>query len=231
LPHKNSRFKAVLFDLDGTLVEFKFKVKESRLAMIEKLRRDGFDVGAMNEKTRTQAIIDEAQRQCDNGKRETSSHDFKKVKRELYDILNGFEFEALAETRPHPEALSVLKMIKESQILSGIVTNSGRLPVNSILHEFGFSPYLSTIITRDEMKKMKPMPDGLLEALEQLRLTSDDALYVGDSVIDIEAARAARMKCASVSTGLYRSEELRKFSPDYALDTLDGLHKVLFDNR
>lgn len=220
-------FKAVLFDLDGTLVEFKFKVKESRIAMIELLEKLKYDSGKWTDSMRTQEIIDGAEDQWRNSPDLQRLHNFEEVRGEIFKLLDGFEFEALSEARPHKDSVYILRKLKHSEILTGIVTNSGRAPVESVITEFGFEPYLSILITRNEMEKLKPNPHGLLLAMKKLRATGEESLYVGDSTIDIEAARLAKMKCASVSTGLYRIDALRKFSPDYAINSLEELEAIV----
>lgn len=224
---KSSRFKSVLFDLDGTLVEFKFKVRESRLALIELLRARGYDTSSWSDTTRTQDIIDQAKLQWRKSSQLQSEHDFKDILAEIFKVLDGFEFDALSQARPHNDSLAILRKIKHAEILTGIVTNSGRAPVESVVKEFGFEPYLSILITRNEMPKLKPYPDGLLLAMKELRVTPEESVYVGDSTIDIEAAKIAKMKCVAVSTGLYQIETLRKYSPDYAIKSLTELEDIV----
>jgi phosphoglycolate phosphatase len=219
-------FKAVLFDLDGTLVEFKFKVKESRLALIELLKKKGFDDRSWTETTRTQRIIDDAETQWRNSENLREGQDFDSVRRELYRLLDDFEYDALLCAKPHAGSIYILRKLKDAQLMSGIVTNSGRGPVEMMLRESGFLSYLSVLVTRNEMKRMKPDPSGLLEAMKKLEVKHEETLYVGDSVIDIEAARAAKIKCASVATGLYRADILREHSPDYLIDAIEELEKI-----
>lgn len=220
-------FKSVLFDLDGTLVEFKFKVKESRVAMIEFLKSKNYDSTPWADNMKTQEIIDQALEQWKNSEELQRAHDFKDIHSELFHILDGFEFEALSQARPHNDSVSILRKIKHAEILTGIVTNSGRAPVESVIKEFGFEPYLSVLVTRNEMEKLKPNPHGLIYAMEQLQVTPEESLYVGDSTIDIQAARLAKMKCASVSTGLYHIDALKKLSPDYAVRSLEELEDIV----
>ena len=222
------RFKAVFFDLDGTLVEFKFKVRESRIALIELLKSKGFDVSLLNEATRTQLLVDEAERQWAALNLLKEKERFDVLKKEIYSILDDFEFQALREAKLHDDSLQILRRLASENISMALVTNSGRRPVDSVLHKFGFQDYLSVVVTRDEMKKMKPMPDGILLALERMGLQSRDVLYVGDSVIDVEAARSAKMWSASVATGLFSKEALEKMSPDFLLGRLEDLENVVF---
>jgi HAD superfamily hydrolase (TIGR01549 family) len=223
-----SEFKAILFDLDGTLIEFKFKVKESRIAMIELLKKEGYDTSSWSDTIRTQEIIDTAKEQWKTSPPLQSAKSFDNVQAEIFRLLDEFEFEGLSQSRPHEGAVAILRRVKHSEILTGIVTNSGRAPVESILTDFGFSPYLSIVITRNEMEKLKPHPHGLIRAMKELKVEPAETLYVGDSLIDIEAARRAQMKCASVSTGTYQHEALVKLGPDYAFRNLEELeHSVL----
>ena len=208
-------------------MEFKFKVKESRVAMIDYLRSENYDVDRWTETMRTQEIIDGAREQWNVSKELQSRHDFKNILSGIFRLLDSFEFEALSQARPHSDSVHVLSKIKHAEILTGIVTNSGRAPVESVIKEFGFEPYLSILVTRNEMAKLKPHPHGLILAAEQLRVRPEESLYVGDSTIDIEAARLAKMKCASVSTGLFHLDALRSHSPDYAISSLTELESIV----
>ncbi|HYB04550.1 MAG TPA: HAD family hydrolase [Nitrososphaerales archaeon] len=220
-------FKAVLFDFDGTLVEFNFPVKESRLAMIELLKKRNYDSSVWSDSMRTQDIIDQAREQWRKSGDLRSNHTFEEIKNAIFRLLDDFESNALKEVNAHRDSLPVLRKIRHAEILTGIVTNSGRAPVESVIKEFGFEPYISILVTRNEMEKLKPYPHGLLYAMQQLRVTADESLYVGDSTIDIEAARLAKMKCASVSTGLYHIDALRQHSPDFALTSLVEIEPIV----
>jgi phosphoglycolate phosphatase len=219
------KFKAVLFDLDGTLVEFRFKVKESRLAMIEWLKGNGFHTDDFTEETKTQKIFQAVKEQSDSG---IVSINFDSAKKSLSDILEKFEFESFKVARPHPGSLRLLKRLKDDQILTALVTNSGRHPVDSVLGTFGFLPYFSTIITRDEMKLMKPEPDGILKAIDELNVEKEVSIYVGDSTIDIQAARKAGIPCIALSQGMYSGQILAKEEPDYLISDIGEVERIVF---
>ena len=227
----HEKFKAVLFDLDGTLIEFKFPVRESRIAMFDFLRRNGYNVEHFNDDMRTQDLIDEAEIQWSRSEKLKGLHTFVDLRESLFRILDDFEFESIGSSKPLPGCLNTLRKISETGLTMGLVTNSGRAPVISILSDYGFLPYMEVVITRNEMTRMKPSPDGLLEATRLLQLEPSDILYVGDSVLDIEAANRAGIKCASIPTGSYPVESLRKMSPDFIFETMRDLESILLSNR
>ncbi len=175
--------------------------------MIDLLVAKNYDPSSWTETMRTQEIIDQAQEQWRNSKELQNDHDFRDVHSDIFRLLDGFEFDALSQARPHPDSVSVLRKIKHAEILTGIVTNSGRAPVQSVIKEFGFEPYLSILVTRNEMEKLKPNPHGLLYAMKELRVRPEETLYVGDSTIDIEAAKTCKNE---VRGGLYRSVSHRR---------------------
>lgn len=226
MPGENkARFKAVLFDLDGTLVEFKFKVKESRLAIIDWLSKNGFETSKLTPETKTQRIFEQVETQCNS---KVDGISFESARKSMSAILEEFEFQSFAEAKPHPGSLQLLKKLKDEQILTAIVTNSGRRPVDSVLGTFGFLPYIRLIITRDEMKKMKPEPDGLLSAIDRLKVEKSQAVYIGDSVIDIQAARKAGIISIALSQGMSSGQILAKEEPDYLISRIEEVEEIVF---
>jgi HAD superfamily hydrolase (TIGR01549 family) len=219
------KFKAVLFDLDGTLVEFRFKVKESRLAMIEWLHENGFDTENFSAETKTQRIFDEIKIQTE---KRTKPRSFDSVKKSLSDILEKFEFESFTVAKPHPGSIRLLKRLKDEQIPSAVVTNSGRKPVDYVLSAFGFLPYLSLVVTRDEMNSMKPEPDGIVKAIHELGVGKAESVYVGDSIIDIQAAHRAGVTCIALSQGIHSGQELIKEGPEYVISHIEEVEDILF---
>ncbi|MHB8565919.1 MAG: HAD family hydrolase [Nitrososphaerales archaeon] len=216
-----STYKAVLFDLDGTLIEFKFKVKESRQAILEMLGLKGHELSKSSTDGRTQTLIDEVEK--------SAGVDFSKLKLEIHRILDSFETAAFKEAKVHPGAIDTLRRISSSGILTAVVTNSGRAPVDGLLLHHGFLQYLELVVTRDEVERIKPSPDGILAALQKLEVEKKEALYVGDSVLDIEASRAAGVKCVSVASGLYDAKDLVKFRPDYLIHRIEELTNIVFN--
>ena len=222
---RTQSFKVVLFDLDGTLIEFKFKVIESRKAVIDMLQGRGFDTKELTPEMRTQNLLNETRRQIENSSRLGS---FEEMKEEISKVLDRFEIQAFNEARVHPGSLPILKKITSKGIRAAVVTNSGRVPVDLLLENFGFSPYLSLIVTRNEVERLKPDPQGILRALEALQARREDSIYVGDSIIDVQAARAAKVSSVAVASGLYKAEELMEHGPDFLIQRIEELEGIVF---
>jgi phosphoglycolate phosphatase len=221
---RSSKFTAVLFDLDGTLIEFKFEAKKSRVHMISWLNGIGFDTGELSNESKTQEILQYVRTKCSS----FGSLSYPQIKESLYGILDDYEFKAFSIARPHPGSLGLLKDLKSKQMLCGLVTNSGRKPVDSILGAFGFLHYLSTVITRDEVENLKPEPDGLLAAIRDLRVSAEQSVYVGDSILDIRAAKKADMACIALSEGMYDRETLAQEKPDFMVSKIEDVEKIIF---
>jgi HAD superfamily hydrolase (TIGR01549 family) len=220
------RFKAILFDLDGTLVEFKFDVKASRRAMISWLSQRDFDTSGLSELTRTQTIIDEAARQCDS--KGNDKENFESIRHSLSDVLDEFEIKAFEEAKPQVNALKTLESLRNHHVLEAIVTNSGRTAVNRIIDKYGFSKYVEFVLTRNEMGALKPNPEGIEKALKLLGLGNSDVAYVGDSTIDIEAARNAGITSIAVASGIYNHQVLAKSAPDYLIPDIKDVEVIVF---
>jgi phosphoglycolate phosphatase len=205
--------RAVLFDVDGTLVSYTFDVVGTRMVLIGELTRLGFDVSALNTTSLTQLILDAARSQIDAGR---VNADYKSVKSHFYSILDGFEEQSAREARPLDGVHETLGKLQGSVRL-GVLTNSGRRATNVALRRAGLVDYFDIILTRDDVPEMKPRSDGLRKAVSMLSVSGSDVLYVGDSVSDIKAARSAGVKVASVVTGSYSAEKLRLEGPDYLI--------------
>ena len=82
-------------------------------------------------------------------------------------------------------------------------------------------------LTREDTRAMKPSPEGLIEAVSIVSLPPEDVYYVGDSPLDVVAAKAAGVKMVSVTTGNYSAERLRSEGADYVIASLSQLVPVL----
>ncbi len=220
--------KAVLLDLDGTLVEFKFNVKDAKNAMIAWLGKNGFSTTNLSDSLKSQEIIDRAQAQWSSSRDLQTRMEFENVKESLFLLLEEFEYKGFLEAEAFPGSVEFLKTLADSNVPSAIVTNSGRKPVNFAIEKFGFQPYVTQVITRNDVKKLKPYPDSLLLALELLGIGNKDTIYVGDSVIDIEAARRAGIKSVGLLSGMLDKQILSQARPDFMIRDISELAQLVF---
>lgn len=126
-------------------------------------------------------------------------------------VWGRFEDEWLAEYREHfvqeefagmvpfPETFHVLDALKEKGVALGVASN--RLSPNRPIEAMGMRGYFSSALGMGDVEKGKPAPDMIVKALEELGFSKEEALYVGDTEGDMEAAAAAGVRSMGLTTG------------------------------
>ena|SRR5215831_8593847 len=214
---------AAIFDLDGTLVTFRFDVKGTREALLHELEVRGLSTSGLGQGTPTQKILEAARTQIPG----ESDSEFEELRRVSYDILDKFELASAPTTEPLPGAMETLDLLKSEKIRLAVLTNSGRKAAMEILGRSGLTGFFEFVLTRDETETMKPRPEGIDKAISLLCLPKSDVWYVGDSPYDIMAAKQAGIKVASVATGNYTPKRLKEEGADRVMLSITELPQVL----
>jgi phosphoglycolate phosphatase len=135
-------------------------------------------------------------------------------------ILDQFEAEAALAAELRPDAVLTLRRLRGVPLELVLLTNSGRNATDRLLQRFALAPFFRFVLSRNDVTRLKPAPEGLEQALGLLRMDAPDVIYVGDSVLDVQAAKAARLKIVSITSGVHPAEKLRAAAPDYVVDSL-----------
>ncbi|WP_105200075.1 MULTISPECIES: HAD-IA family hydrolase [unclassified Pseudoalteromonas] len=98
-----------------------------------------------------------------------------------------------------------------------LVTNKARCFTEALLQQLGIASHFQVIVCGDDGKK-KPSPEPLLKACQQLGVEPAQALMIGDSKSDLLAAQAAAMDALALSGGYHQGEDLRQYNPEYLCD-------------
>ena len=105
----------------------------------------------------------------------------------------------------------------------GVVTTKRKDMAYRGLEVTGLLPYFSTIVTFNDVSKVKPDPEPIEKALSALEAEGHEAIMVGDSYHDILAGKNAGTKTAGVSWSIKGEDYLRTFQPDIMLDVMTDL--------
>jgi pyrophosphatase PpaX len=177
---------AVLFDWDGTLVD---TIPMIYRANVVALREFGITMSR-------------------EWYRERYTPDWRRSYRELgipeaqwNDVAARWAQEMRAgRPRALPHARPAIRRLRAHGIRLGLVTASTRNVVEHNLGRLNLDRTFESIRYADDVKRSKPHPDALLEALDELGVGADDAIYVGDTTVDLEMARAAGTPFVAVGT-------------------------------
>ncbi len=118
-------------------------------------------------------------------------------------------------TRPYPGILPLLGKLKARGTKMAIVSNKLQPAVTELNKRF-FSEYITVAVGESATVRRKPCPDAVLEALRLLGSSPENALYAGDSEVDIETAENAGMNGITVLWGFRDEDFLRAFRPEAA---------------
>ena len=103
-------------------------------------------------------------------------------------------------TKPYPGIMPLLRRLKEAGKATAVVSNKFDAATKALCQRF-FGPLIDVAIGESEQVARKPAPDTVIEALRLLGISSQRAVYVGDSEVDLATAANCAMPCISVLWG------------------------------
>lgn len=189
---------AVLFDLDGTLLDtaLDFQTATNQLLTTEGMAPLG-QGGIRPHVTNGSVGIIRSVFGI-----ETSNPDFSRLQEQL---LTNYRACLIDKTSLFPGLKSSLELLKEKSIPWGVVTNKPFLYAEPIVKTL--LPDCAVLVCPDHVKGSKPDPEGLFLATSELGVEAKNCLYIGDHKRDIDAGRAAGMETIAVGWGYIDHDE------------------------
>jgi len=205
--------KAVIFDLDGTIVDFNIDFKAARAEVVHLLTKQGLPSSLLSVNESVFVTLKKAEKHMkENGK---EKQEFAKLKENVISVVERYEAKAAHETNLVPGILETFKTLKRMKLKIALFTANGEKSTNHILRRFRLRQFFDTIITRESVLAVKPDPAHLEATLRALKVRPEEAIVVGDSVRDMECARQLKVLAVGVATGLSSIEDLTSAGADY----------------
>ena len=225
--------KAVLFDLDGTLID----TAADFVRIIGKMSREN-DWQAPPETEIREQVSAGASAMVQLMLRHNDQLEVSEV--ELLDFrqqfLDDYEAEICVDSCVFSELEAVLTTLEEKNVPWGIVTNKPRYLAEQLLSQMQLDERCAVLICPDDVSRSKPDPEPMYMALEKLEIPRGAAgcvLYIGDHIRDIEAGNAAGMPTILAAYGYIPPEDqknLKKWGADYITNTPEELNQLLLSS-
>ncbi len=210
--------KAVIFDLDGTIVDFNLDYKSVRAEVIQLLAKQGFPPSIFSMKESIFSMLKKVEIYMKNNGR--GEHDVARVKEAMLSVASRHELEAARTTSLMPGIPETLKTLKKMNLKTAIFTVNGERSTSYILSCFRLKRFFDATITRESVSAVKPDSVHLEVALKALNIGSEEAIVVGDSKWDMMCASELDVVAVGVPTGISSPKELMRAGATYLISSL-----------
>ena len=146
----------------------------------------------------------------------------------LADFKTAYAAICEDHTKPYDGILDMLTALRERGIRVAVVSNKFDAATKKLCAKY-FGELVEVAIGERAGVRKKPAPDTVYEALKELGVTADHAVYIGDSDVDIQTARNCGMPCISVTWGLRDEDFLLASGATTPVDTPDMLLKLIIE--
>ena len=211
--------RAVIFDLDGTLVGAPTPFSEIKERLRERLLEMGIEENLLGDLTPMYETLLKVS--------EKTGIDFER----LHSIQVELETERMRESFLFEGALDVLEYLRGKGVKIGLVTRSSRKAAEFALEKNGIAEYFDSIVAREDVQpeELKPNPGQILKALSELNVPPEKAIAVGDHGYDVLASRkAGTLSVLVTGHDSGRMSFSVEAEPDFEVSDLRGL-KGLFE--
>ncbi len=216
------KFKAVLFDLDGTLID----TAPDMVAVLQTMQLDyGINPSSFNL----------ARMYVSHGAIGLLSHGFPKSKIHYGDkyhqeYLNRYAKMVCVESKLFDGLNDLLNKLESYNLPWGIVTNKPEQLTLSLLAKIGLLKRSSCIVCGDTLSVRKPHPEPILLGCNIIGVNPGDSIYIGDAERDIIAGQKAGCITIAAAYGyIKKTEDLRKWNADIIAKNINELKKIILN--
>lgn len=197
---KMKQYQAVLFDLDGTLLDTALDLHAATNYVLKQYNKAPISIEQARAITSNGAS---ALLQAGFGD-SFHSYDLNTIRQALLDYYHD---NISVHTKPFSGVKELINKLDELEIPWGIITNKPAELTRKLLQQQKELATCSIMLGADSLSEKKPHPMPLLYAAEYLKVAAEHCLYVGDHDRDIEAGRRANMTTVSVAWGYFAADE------------------------
>jgi 2-phosphoglycolate phosphatase len=215
----NVPLKAVLFDFDGTLID-----SRKDIAAAANATRRHFGLSSLTE--------DEVESFVGNGVQvllekamETTDPGF--IQESLVYYKDFYREHCLDHTQVYPGVMELLEALRNHQVKMAVVSNKSQEFTEQILEKLSLSSFFQAALGPESTVNRKPNAEPLLTALRMIGAPTTGAVMIGDSVVDIQAGKAAGLPVGVVTQGYNSREALVTAQPDWMVDSLNEFIGIL----
>jgi len=216
-----SLLDAVIFDLDGTLVQLTIDFWQMRVEVYELATRYGVRVDDRRRRLLALEFIADVVAEL----RQRSPQLAARFESDANATIEAIELEAAQRADLFPGVPELLAWLRERGLKLGIITRNCRAAAGAVLESLG--PLVDVVLTRDDVPVVKPDPSHLRRALEALGVCGERALVVGDHPLDVVTGKAVGAHTAGVLRPAETPERFAAVSPDLVFTDVSELRACL----
>lgn len=218
-PRTGSRYRAVLFDLDGTLVDSVADLTRVSNRLLRELDRPSLALATVRS-----FIGDGAPKLVERVLAASGGLPGPAEQARCLDrFLALYEADPSSCSAPYPGVAETLGRLAAAGLKLGVCTNKPMAATRRLLADLGLAGSFAALVAGDSFATRKPSPEPVLGLLAQLETAPEDAIFVGDSEHDVTAARAAGIAQILVVRHGYARVPLADLPHDGVLERFDEL--------
>jgi HAD superfamily hydrolase (TIGR01509 family) len=213
--------KAVIFDLDGTLVGFNLDYRALRAEVKGYLAKKGVPASVLSLKENIFEMLNKAELFVKNSGK--SAEAVEQIRSEALGIAEKYELEAAMSTGLLSGAVEALKALKRMGLKIGLCTINSEKSASYILQRFKIAEFFDVVVTRNMVSQVKPHPEHLQVVLNTLSVVPEESVVVGDSSVDMQCARELGAIAVGLPTGISTVQQLTSQGANYIITSITDL--------
>ena len=213
------KFNSVIFDLDGTLLDTLGDLRDSVNYALEK----------NNLPKRT---TEEIRSFVGNGIRLLIERSVPEnipleiVDKCFFDFKEYYKDHSANLTKPYDGIIDLMKELKSKGVKIAVVSNKADFAVKTLMEDY-FSGLCDCAYGEREGVPRKPAPDGVFCAVSEMNSEIENTVYIGDSEVDVETSKNAKLPCIAVTWGFRDKKVLESLCPEYIVDSPSDILNII----
>ncbi len=213
------KYKAAIFDLDGTILDTLEDLKNS---VNFALKENGLPERTLSE---VRAFVGNGIRLLIE-RAVPENADLKLVDEVFSCFKEHYGKHSADNTKPYNGVTDLLSELKAKGVKIAVVSNKANFAVQTLVSQYFPQLFDYSVGEKDGIRR-KPYPDSVLTVLDEFKCKKNDAIYIGDSEVDVETSRNAGMDCIAVTWGFRDEELLKSLTPEYIVSDTNEILKII----